>query len=470
MLYNSRKIIVHLFRENKNIASDILSICMSNLVLSTSNENLTGILENSLKSKNPSIRSIALNEIWNALSRDANRTLTDVDLVVLIIASLDSEETKDSAVAITILSKVLLTTYDNIVIKTEFHQRLDKSDVIRCRVYEIAVNLGKQSETMLQKVQEIIDRALREVENGDDVLLQMNILELLVSLAEVQHGLQFLENKKIFDNISKRVQLQNLNQNPLDSILIPGIMKFFGKIAYSQPERIIVGYPYMMQCLFDLILSGEFTSLPTALDTLANVTGSSDGKIVVSTNYPEELLREIFACLGGYLKILPTDLKNRCFSALEVIFQQDEKSNNQIRYVMSGLQKRKSNFHINLFFSEIAEKWFFFLEESRNLEFLFAFIKNPFPEIKIASLSLIKVLCLYPWGVVALKDTAGMIEYLLDRRVEFNKEAKQVKHEIISILSETSVFDAHTILLLKKYVNEGPHYVEGILDVAVDGS
>lgn len=70
---------------------------------------------------------------------------------------------------------------------------------------------------------------------------------------------------------------------------------------------------------------------------------------------------------------------------------------------------------------------------------------------------------------MALKDTAGMIEYLLDRRAEFDKEAKQVKHEVISILSETTVFDAHTILLLKKYVNEGPHYVEGILDVAVEG-
>ncbi|KAL5275548.1 PSMD5 family protein [Megaselia abdita] len=425
-------------------------MCMSNLVLSTSNENLTGILENSLKSKNPSIRSIALNEIWNALSRDVNRTLTDVDLVVLIIASLDSEETKDSAVAINILSKALLTTYDNTLVKSEFHQRLGKTDIIRCRVYEIAVNLGKHSETMLQKVHDVIDKALNEVENGDDVLLQMNILELMVSLAEVQHGLQYLENKKLFDKIGKRVQHQNLNRNPLDSFLIPGIMKFFGKIAYSQPESIIVGYPYMIQCLFDLILSGDLASLPTALDTLANVTGSSDGKMVVSTNYPEEHLREIFACLGGYLRTLPTDLKNRCFSALELIFQQDGKANNQI--------------------SEIAEKWFFFIEESRNFEFLFSFIKNPFPEIKIACLNLIKTLSLYPWGVVGLKNTAGMIEYLLDRRVEFDKEAKQVKYELISILSETSVFDAHTILLLKKYVNEGPHYVEGILDVAVEGS
>lgn len=321
-------------RENKNIASDILSICMSNLVLSTSNENLTGILESSLKSKNPAIRAIALNEIWNALSRDSSRTLTDVDLVVLIISSLDSEETKDSAVAIQILSKVLLTFYDNSLVKSEFHQRLNKSDIIRCRVYEITVNLGKHSETMIQKVHEIIDRALAEVEHGDDVLLQMNILELMVSLSEAPHGLQYLENKKLFENISRRVQLQNLNQNPLDSFLVPGIMKFFGKIAFSQPAKIVTGYPYMVQCLFDLILSGDMASLPTALDTLANVTGSSDGKLVVSTNYPEEHLREIFACLGGYLKTLPTDLKNRCLSALEIIFQQDEKSNNIIRYVL----------------------------------------------------------------------------------------------------------------------------------------
>lgn len=321
-----------ILRENRNIASDILSICMSNLVLTTSNENLTGILENSLKSKNPYIRFIALNEIWNALSRDPNRNLTDVDLVVLIISSLDSEETKDSAVAIQILSKVLLTFYDNSLVKSEFTQRLTKSDIIRCRVYEIAVNLGKASETMIQKVHDVLDKALKEVEQGEDVLLQMNILELMVSLAGSPHGLQYLESKKLFENISRKVQLQNLNQNPLDSFLIPGIMKFFGKIAFNQPAKIVTGYPHMVQCLFDLILSGDLQNLPTALDTLANVTGSSDGKLVVASNYPEEHLREIFACLGGYLKTLPTDLKNRCLSALEVIFQQDEKSNNKIRF------------------------------------------------------------------------------------------------------------------------------------------
>lgn len=109
------------------------------------------------------------------------------------------------------------------------------------------------------------------------------------------------------------------------------------------------------------------------------------------------------------------------------------------------------------------------------LTFLLTFCRCPFSDIKIAALKLLRVICGDSWGEQALADTAGFVEFLLDRRVEFDKEAVQEKYLVIKKLAdknvddEMSVFDAATRVNLKKYIAEGAFYVTGIVEVAVDG-
>lgn len=104
------------------------------------------------------------------------------------------------------------------------------------------------------------------------------------------------------------------------------------------------------------------------------------------------------------------------------------------------------------------------------MQFLMDFCRNPFPDIKISTLNLIGALCLYPWGVAALKNTAGFLEYLLDRKIEFDKEAKYAKYCVIKILADSSSFDNATSNQLRTYVNEGPYYLQSIMDVAVESN
>lgn len=70
----------------------------------------------------------------------------------------------------------------------------------------------------------------------------------------------------------------------------------------------------------------------------------------------------------------------------------------------------------------------------------------------------------------AICNTGGFIEYLLDRSMACAKEVKQEKFEIVKILSDTNVFDAQTLSQLKKYIREGAFYVQGITEVAYEGS
>lgn len=58
----------------------------------------------------------------------------------------------------------------------------------------------------------------------------------------------------------------------------------------------------------------------------------------------------------------------------------------------------------------------------------------------------------------------------MDRNVETTKECKEIKYEIIKLLSESTVFDQTTLLRLKAFVKEGPFYVRALTEVAIEGN
>lgn len=98
------------------------------------------------------------------------------------------------------------------------------------------------------------------------------------------------------------------------------------------------------------------------------------------------------------------------------------------------------------------------------------FCQNPFPDIALAAFGALKSIALHRWGHEVISNTAGLIEYLLDRRVAADKDVKQEKFVIISMLAESSIFNAQQIIALKKFVKEGAFYVQGVTEVAFDGA
>ncbi|XP_075156340.1 26S proteasome non-ATPase regulatory subunit 5 [Haematobia irritans] len=432
-----------------DLVSDILSICMSNLSLRQSD--LPRLLQRALMHKKPRIRAIALNAILKELEAQicdevAGDVISD-DLLRHILKALMEPDTELGSPAVKILSLVLGDHLHKQYVIDSLLEALKNTEIVKCRTYELAVNLSRRSSSTLEKVNFVLDHALSELDN-DDVLLQVNILEILVLLAEQNHGLMYLEKRQVFDVISKKVE--EIEHNPLDRLLVPGIMKFFGKISSVQPQKILTGYPRMIQCLFDCIHSGDISILPAAFDTFANLCQTQEGVILLEEHYSSDV-KESLEDYSSYLRNLPTDLKNRAFSSLEAIFSFDPRVSADV--------------------SSILKKWFGYLNsDQNNMQFLMDFCRNPFPDIKISTLNLIGSICLYSWGIDALKNTAGFLEFLLDRKVEFDKEAKYAKYCVIKLLAESCAFDAETNNQLRHYVNEGAYFVQSIMDVAVEGN
>lgn len=434
-------------------------------------------LERCLQHSNVDVKVLGLNDIERRLKETGGTSspssinyLTESNIVIALLNCLECEETRVATITIRVLLKLLPKAIEDKVIKDRFEQILCGKDLVRCRVYEIGVKLSQLSAISHEQIEFILEKLVNDLDT-EDILLQLNVLDLVADLALTDYGHTYLENKDVFSKVLR--QIEQLDDNPFKSILVPGYLKFFGHIATAQPTKIIQGFPNMINSLFDCILDGNTSVLPVAFDTLGksivfefaieirlitlflnhigHLGRTHDGKLLLNELHSGKLA-ETLNDIGKSIHNFPTPLQTRALNCLETLFQCEPSQlmNNQI--------------------NQMTEYWFGCLTGTNQLTFVQDFCRNPFPEIKIAALALLRSICGYRWGQRALSETAGFIEYLLDRNSEFDKDAIHEKYNVIKALGESNVFDASTILQIRQYIKDGAFYVQGIMEVAVENN
>ncbi|XP_063704135.1 26S proteasome non-ATPase regulatory subunit 5 [Culicoides brevitarsis] len=433
--------------EDSTLACDVLAICMSNLELEKSIQN-TNLLGSALTHHNPKVQALGCVEISRIL-RNCPNGIKDVNLVISLIDCLKSEELNVSLPCIPILVQLLPQFLDISTVMSRFLGTLDAEASVKCRSYEIAVKIAKVSADRLNHMDGVLEKAVADLESTD-ILFQLNMIEILSELAENDHGLLYLENKGVFTKLLK--EIEQISQNPLSNFVIPGLMKFYARIATKYPEKVFEQFPQVIFALFEcLVISLDYTILPTALDTLGVLARSRTGKIFLENTFGPQM-KQTLHDMGANIQNLPTDLKIRILECLDNVFYTNpEENDNQVAC--------------------ITESWYKIVSQNdQSLQFVFKYIQNPFPDIKGASYSLLKTLCHVKWGHERLNKTGGLIEYLLDRSTESDKDLKIVKYEIICLLAESNVFPPRILVQLKSYVSEGAFFVRGMTEVAVEGA
>ncbi|XP_064547299.1 26S proteasome non-ATPase regulatory subunit 5 [Drosophila montana] len=431
-----------------NMSTDFIGSCLDQLQLDMSDANLPQLLNPALHHSNPALRALVLNNLLKELRRQTTaseiQTLPSNELLVYVLDELQQTETQCSAAAINILTIVLSQWLNDAGVQSKLVQLLQQNEVVRCRAYELGVMLAKRSADSLSSVEFILDAALGELDN-DDVLLQASVLEILVPLAEQNHGLSYMERRRVFEIISSRVQ--RIEEHPLDTLLIPSIMKFFGKVAAVQPQKIIVGYPHMLACLFELLKSGDEAVLPTAMDTLANLASSVQGKKLMHAQF-QPAMQQTLRKYADYTKSLSPPLKIRLLNSLDIIFTQETPASSEL--------------------STILKNWYECFASGQQLNHIMELLHTPFPDLQLAALGLLKTLCQYQWGIKAVQGTAGAIEFLLSRQPDLHKDVKYLKWKIMEQLSVSSEFTATETVRFTAYVNEGPYHVQSNVNIATE--
>lgn len=263
-----------------NLTCDILCICMSNLEIDKSSTiSYYSYLERCLQHSSVEVKMLGLNDIERRLKSSSTANDFGPNSLVALINCLESDETKVAAAAIRILICLLPKAFDQKPIKHQLEQVLSGKELVRCRVYDIAVKLSQLSQENHTNVEFILEKLIADLDT-EDILLQLTVLDLVSDLALSDHGHIYLENKGVFAKVLRHIE--QLDDNLHKSLLVPGYLKFFGHIATAQPTKIIEGFSSMINSLFDCILDGNSSVLPVAFDTLGTFIHSQG---VTETNF-----------------------------------------------------------------------------------------------------------------------------------------------------------------------------------------
>lgn len=422
-------------------------MCMTNLKLSDE-PGLSDIVEMLVKHPNARVQTVGVRFVEKSLM--LSPALHNVGIVLLFIKSLKSTETSVGVPSIQILVDLLgiRNFCDDPAIKQQLLSAINAhNEVITLRVYSVAIGVARKSAVMLDKMQFLLEKCIDEIDKND-LLVLLNVLEVLKDLCLESFGLVYLENKGVFTKLMKRVE--TTNEDPLASILIPGLMKFFGNVAVVFPDKIINAYPALINMLFDCLLSNDFQLMYTALDTLAALGKFDNGKRALDSIDGEQCLK-VLSHIAKTISNYPSDLKVRVLNCFEHVFWIDPAGggNNQINY--------------------ICQKWFRGIFD-QDLATLLGYCHSPFDDISMAAFKCLHSLVHHDFGQRAVASTGGFAEYLLDRNTKASHEVKQIKYEIIQTLAESNAFDAAVTLRLQKYVREGFNYVQGITEVAFESA
>ncbi|XP_050577672.1 26S proteasome non-ATPase regulatory subunit 5 [Bombus affinis] len=401
------------------------------------------------------VRSLVLHEIFCIVSNPQKLPLLlkDVNLLVAVINRIGDDNLVVANCAMRIMKEIgknpngLQILYTGELLRS-FARLLVKNDTISFRIYEIVVDVAKSSKEGLEaSAQSGFLNSLFDVLENEDILLQINALEILTELALTEEGLNYLEQQEV---IRKFVQkITQANENPLSNLLIPGLMKFFGNVARYWPNEIFSKYPIVVSALFEVIESGDQTILGVALDTLGHVSTRVEGK------YALQALGDAMPCalkkIADIIQRMPTALRIRGLNNLALIL--DVQKTEQDNRILS-----------------LTKSWFNSMCDDP-MGMILALCRQPFADIRQASLEVMAVVASQVWGQEYISSYPGLVEFLLDRNVESFKECKEAKYAIVKQLAEAEqdVFDANIMQRFVEFVTQGPHYVEANTEVAVEG-
>lgn len=401
------------------------------------------------------VRTLVLKELLRTASSPEKviHLIDDVNLLNLIVQQIGSDDLAVAKLAMDIVKEIgkkpngSKALYSSILLRS-LARLISKGGVVAFRVYEVVVDIAKSSEEGLEaSATSGFLNSLINILQDDDVLLQLNALEVIADLASTDYGLNYLEDRDVLKELSDKIS--RADENPLSILLIPGLMKFFGKILKTRVD-IFSKYPTIITALFQVINDTDDTILlANALDTLGNIASTLDGKYALKSfgQFMDNALNRI----SYVIKKMPSELRVRGLDCLALILHVNkEQQNNQI--------------------ISLTNNWFKLLDEEP-LDMIVGLCRQPFLDIKISSYRVIAAISNQAWGHEIIASYPGLIELLLERSNDSGKIIKEIKFDIVKNLAEASIdiFDSGTLQKFHAFIRQGPFYVDLEMDVAVEG-
>lgn len=174
------------------------------------------------------VKILVLREIQRTIStpEKLQQLLNDTNLLVTIGEKIADQDLSVADVAIEVFKTLgekpngPQFLYSGVLLRT-FAQLLSKNDSVSFRVYEIVVYVANTSKPALEaSIRSGFLQSLISILDTDDILVQLNALTVLTTLASNKDGLDYLEEQGVLQSLTRRMAL--VDETPFSNMFLPG--------------------------------------------------------------------------------------------------------------------------------------------------------------------------------------------------------------------------------------------------------
>ncbi|KAM6941140.1 26S proteasome non-ATPase regulatory subunit 5 [Lycodopsis pacificus] len=444
-------------REQVELCVEILERILLALSPVSLAQNYRVELQEGLTHANETVKVLAVTQIGRMVEHPdaATEILNNYDILGAVINCIGEENMAVAKQAIKSLSKLshskpgLDMLFQSDLLKV-MKDVMATNDVVRYRIYELVVEISSVSPISLGYCAKsgFISQLIGEL-TGGDVLIRATAIEMVTTLAQSQHGRQYLAQQGIMDKFSNMIR--GAETDPFSSLYLPGLVKFFGNLAImDSPQQVCETYPAFQNKVFELALDPDAAMIGVALDTLGLLGTTVEGKQVLQK--AGERFKTVLTRMSQLASAGATELRVRSLDAISQLLtlQPEEQTEDLLA---------------------LTESWFHLLS-NQPMEMIRNISTQPFPELHCGALQIFTAIATQLWGQKLMISTPSFMEFVLDRSMGLTKDAKDAKFELVGSLVGSStaadVLGSQYYIRLKTYLREGPYYVTAVATVATE--
>ena len=319
------------------------------------------------------------------------------------------------------------------------------NDALKLRVLELMVDISTLSQQHLENVAKegFLKGLFEDLKKDEDVLVQLNAIEILSKLIESKEGYDYLKSIHILTEMD--VRLNSVSSSSLAHFLVPGYVKFFGRLAYHNPKNFEADFPNFRSILSNMLNNDQDQEQQIlALEVFGHISLTQEGKKFLLQK------EEFFNVLRRKIKSGTSQAKVRSLDVFSDVIRETEENQDD----------------------SIAKELFLRLDGENTMNFITEMAKKPFFDLSNGAFNVLVGASNYSWGIEMMKNIAGFFEFLLDRSTAKDKETKDRKYSLISAICAQkeigNLIPPEVLRQLTTFVKQGPCYVESTVEVAID--
>lgn len=368
-----------------------------------------------------------------------------------------------------VLTDEIQVTNSLIEMYTEYET---KNSTILLRFCQIICEVSSKNEFVYNRFSFLIEKIFDICLKKDDILVQMVVIEYIVLFANIAPGRAYLLSSGM---IRWMVEVSRDESSPLASQALHGVAYILREVCRNESDwrnsaEIMTVVDKLFMASRELLDSRNVASRMAGIQVLSTFASSSLAALELIVS-PPALPRNTVPLIQEWVSAYSSgnvEIQGCVWQSLADVLASFSAS------FRSGELSQDSENLLKKFYESIGDLTLYRAEElaagSSTVAIALRAAKQPVVEVRYPAVKFLQIVASYPWGILALFQTKGFLDYITDVITEFSSQGREHKFALVKEILDNPSSGLLSDEIMSKLVSlkkKGPHYVQAKLLVDV---